>query len=272
MKQNINIPASEPLLSSGNSDLLAVNDSAPARILIVDDDEMNCKVIKKRLARMGYEDTNIACDGVEALACLRNTPAAYDLVLLDVMMPRMDGHAVLAEMQADERLRSIPVIMISAVAEGTAVLRCIENGAIDYLHKPFNKHLFETRVTTTIRRRRLEQAEKLHLRDFDQLTNMRHLHRFVQDIDGMMEEVEETGQALISIIAKMDQISTVTNAYGVRASDDLTRELAGVIREVFTDADLLSSPTKGEFAVISRTETKNLLEAAAGRIKNLRAA
>lgn len=115
----------------------------PGRILAVDDDAQNLDVLAKRLTRQGHLVTT-AVDGEEALGKLRDQP--FDLVLLDVMMPRLDGYATLAGLKADEQLRWIPVIMISALDELSSVVRCIEAGAEDYLAKPFNTTLLRARV------------------------------------------------------------------------------------------------------------------------------
>lgn len=115
----------------------------PGRILAVDDDALNLDVLAQRLTRQGHL-VSTAADGEEALAKARQQP--FDLVLLDVMMPRLDGYGALAALKGDEQLRAIPVIMISALDELSSVVRCIESGAEDYLPKPFNATLLRARV------------------------------------------------------------------------------------------------------------------------------
>src|SRR5207249_7056083 len=94
-----------------------------------------------------------AADGRQALELLNSRP--FDLVLLDIMMPNVNGYEVLAEMKASSSLRYIPVIMISAVDEIDSVIRCIELGAQDYLPKPFNPTLLRARVGACLERKRL---------------------------------------------------------------------------------------------------------------------
>src|SRR4029453_1086859 len=105
----------------------------PAR-LVVDDIEDNRALLIARLRRLGYTDVTEAEDGRKALDAL--SARAFDLVLLDVMMPELNGYQVLEHLRADGRLASLPVIMVSALAEMESVGRCIELGAEDYLHKP----------------------------------------------------------------------------------------------------------------------------------------
>ena len=132
-----------------------------AAILVVDDDDNNCFTLVQRLKREGYENVAVACDGREALARLSENP--FDLVLLDVMMPELDGIGVLSEMKAHPTLRHIPVVMISAVSDLDRVVRCIELGAEDYLPKPFNRVLLRARVAACLDKKRLRDQEQAHL-------------------------------------------------------------------------------------------------------------
>src|SRR5687768_15390619 len=118
-----------------------MNDAA---ILVVDDDDNNQFTLVQRLAREGYANVTTASSGQDALALLSRSP--FDLVLLDVMMPGLDGIAVLSAIKEDPLLRHVPVIMISAASDLDRVVRCIELGAEDYLPKPFNKVLLRARV------------------------------------------------------------------------------------------------------------------------------
>ncbi len=108
-------------------------------LLVADDNEDNRYTLTQRLIREGYHNIIEAASGSEALDFLRAQD--IDLVLLDVLMPGMDGYQVLEQMRCDNRLRNIPVIMNSAVNEMESVVRCIEAGADDYLAKPYNEVL-----------------------------------------------------------------------------------------------------------------------------------
>jgi signal transduction histidine kinase len=127
----------------------AVASPAPARsaqvglILVVDDNAANREVLARRLEREGHRVQQVA-GGQEALDLLGRQP--IDLVLLDVMMPEMDGYEVLQQLKADPALRHIPVLMISALDEMDSVVRCIELGAEDYLPKPFDPVLLRARI------------------------------------------------------------------------------------------------------------------------------
>ncbi len=125
-------------------------------ILVVDDDAANRDVLGRRLQRLGYGVVD-ARDGVEALE--RMAAGGIDLVLLDVMMPRLDGFAVLERHHADPAIRDVPVIMISALDDMASVVRCIEAGAEDYLTKPFDPVLLKARIGACMEKKRLRDNE-----------------------------------------------------------------------------------------------------------------
>jgi sigma-B regulation protein RsbU (phosphoserine phosphatase) len=131
------------------------------RILVVDDNDDNRYTLTMYLDLEGYRNVATANDGEEAIALLETEP--FDLVLLDVMMPRLDGFGVLAWLKTKGRLHHLPVIMISAQSEIESVVRCIELGAVDYLVKPFNKVLLRARLGASLEKKRLRDQVRAHL-------------------------------------------------------------------------------------------------------------
>jgi two-component system sensor histidine kinase/response regulator len=129
---------------------------APGLLLVVDDDAGNRDVLSRRLKRQGH-DVRTACSGRDALRLMQEV--AFDLVLLDIMMPDMDGYEVLGHIKTDDRLHHIPVIMISALSEVQSVVRCIEAGAEDYLAKPFNPTLLKARIGASLEKKRGRDRE-----------------------------------------------------------------------------------------------------------------
>lgn len=132
-----------------------------AQLLVVDDNEDNRYILTQRLQREGYHKILQAADGIEAMELL--TTQSIDLVLLDVLMPEMDGYQVLERIRADSELRNIPVIMISAIDEIETVVRCIEAGAEDYLQKPFNTVLLRARVQASLEKKWLSDETRKQL-------------------------------------------------------------------------------------------------------------
>ncbi|NJK59393.1 MAG: response regulator [Oscillatoriales cyanobacterium SM2_1_8] len=118
-------------------------------VLIVDDNEMNRDTLARRLRQQGFS-SKMAVDGREALTVIRDEK--FDLVLLDIMMPEVDGYEVLQTIKSDEGLRNIPVIMISAMEEIESVMKCMEMGAEDYLTKPFDPVLLQAAIARCLKK------------------------------------------------------------------------------------------------------------------------
>ena len=134
----------------------------PGIILVVEDNPLDRTVLTLSLERDAHT-VNAAENGVEALAILANEPA--DVVLLDIVMPELDGVGVLRQIKEDHSLRHIPVIMISAVDDIESVIRCIELGADDYLSKPVDPTMLRARINAGLAKKRLHDLEQERVRD-----------------------------------------------------------------------------------------------------------
>ncbi|HEX4749743.1 MAG TPA: response regulator [Bryobacteraceae bacterium] len=130
---------------------------ANASILVVDDDEANRDILSRQLQRLGFETTP-ATNGKEGLHIL--TRRNFDVILVDFMMPEMDGLDVLAAIKENPETTNVPVIMISALDELSGVSRCIQRGADDYLFKPFDPVLLSARISAALERTRLRMQER----------------------------------------------------------------------------------------------------------------
>ena len=126
-------------------------------VLIVDDSEMNRDLLMRRLGKMDLVLSE-AANGEEALAAMKKQ--SFDLVLLDIMMPVMDGYETLEHMQENQDTQRIPVIMITALDDVDSAVRCIDMGAVDYITKPFNPTLLKSRVTACLERKRLSDEDE----------------------------------------------------------------------------------------------------------------
>lgn len=131
-----------------------------ARILVVDDLEVNRDLLARRVGRLGHE-AGFAENGRAALAQL--AASKWDLVLLDITMPEMDGYETLRLIKDDPALVDIPVIMVSAIDEIDSVVRCIELGADDYLSKPFNPVILQARIESSLSKKRLADQKEAYL-------------------------------------------------------------------------------------------------------------
>jgi class 3 adenylate cyclase len=134
----------------------------PASILIADDDIVSRKLLHRLLEQDGHT-VRAAADGREALDLFSQEPS--DVVLLDILMPELDGIAVLEQLKATPGAEHVPVIMISAVDQTESVVRCIEIGADDYLPKPFNPVILRARINAGLAKKRLHDLERARVHD-----------------------------------------------------------------------------------------------------------
>lgn len=129
----------------------------PGTILVVDDNRVNSLLLGRGLEQQGHSVV-FAENGREALDLVRGRD--FDLMLLDVLMPELDGYQVLAELKLDPHLRDLPVVVTSSLDELDSVVRCIEMGAEDYLPKPINPVLLNARITASLEKKRLRDQQR----------------------------------------------------------------------------------------------------------------
>lgn len=170
----------------------AVAGGETGSILVVDDNEINRDLLSRYLARLGHA-VQAAPDGRKALEMIDT--AAFDLVLLDIMMPELNGYQVLQHLKDSPTWRDLPVIMISALDEMDSVVRCIELGAADYLSKPFTPVLLRARVAACLEKKRLRDLEKAQKRQLQELNAALEVrNRFIRQTFGryLSDEIVET--------------------------------------------------------------------------------
>jgi sigma-B regulation protein RsbU (phosphoserine phosphatase) len=185
-------------------------------LLVVDDNEDNRYTLARRLNREGYKNLTIATNGREALDEME--AQAFDLVLLDIMMPDMNGYDVLERVKATPALRDIPIIMISALDEIDSVIRCVELGAEDYLNKPFNPTLLRARVGASLEKKRLRDEVR------------RNLVRLEQELD--------SARALqLAMLPNQFPICSPSHPVAVHAVMQPAREVGGDLYDCFYAGD-----------------------------------
>lgn len=189
------------------------------RILIVDDDAINRKVLERSLGQLGYV-TESAADGRAALervaAATSGEAPAIDLVLLDVQMPVMDGVATLRALAHDPAVVNLPIIVVSGVEAQDTVVRCLELGAIDYLHKPFDPRLLDVRVSTSLTAKRARAVELDHLEQVDRLVAAAKA----------VEAGDDTPRQLDRMASRSDELGALARTFQRMAREVATRERA----------------------------------------------
>ncbi|WP_247651398.1 response regulator [Roseovarius autotrophicus] len=206
--------------------------TAPASVLIVDDSRVSGRKLAKAVTALGHR-TELVSGGTEALGILGEMP--FDIVLLDIVMPEMDGYAVLIAMKADVALREIPVIVVSSLDdEIESVARSIELGAEDFLPKNFEPAILRARMNASLARKRFRDRELDYLRDIDTLTEA------AQVIEGGAFHPTELN--LASVAARDDPLGRLAKIF---------RSLAEEIYDRERRADLTVRTLRGTLLVIA---------------------
>lgn len=242
--------ASEPVPSEDH----AGRRGERGRILVVEDDAMNRLALSRALQIRGH-DVHAVVDGVEAMEALRERP--YDLVLLDIQMPRKNGFETLAEIKADPVLRELSVIVISGFEDTPSVVRCIEMGALDHLPKPFEPALLVARIRATLSAKWLRDLELEYLEQVGRVT------RAAETLEADAFEPE----SLSEVVERTDALGVLARTFVRMASEVRAREeaLRRQVRELTIEVD-----EAGQARKIAEITDSDYFRALRGRAAELR--
>jgi len=234
----------------------AVTGGETGAILVVDDNEINRDLLSRYLRRLGHT-VEAAVDGLRALEMIAT--GAFDLVLLDIMMPELSGYQVLQHLKNSPNWRGLPVIMISALDEMDSVVHCIKLGAADYLAKPFNPVLLRARVGACLEKKRLRDLEKEQERQLQELNAALEVrNRFIRQTfgrylsDDIVESILERqdglnigGEKRLATILMSDLRGFTSLSEGLPAEDVVA--MLNIYLETMTDIILKYQGTIDEF-------------------------
>ncbi|HVF40261.1 MAG TPA: PleD family two-component system response regulator [Gemmatimonadaceae bacterium] len=230
------------------------------RILVVDDHEDNVEVLRARLEARGYEVEG-ANDGLTALATTQKW--VPDLILLDVMMPDMDGLEVVKRLKADKSLPFIPVIMQTALDSTERMVAGLEAGADDYVTKPINFAELEARVRSLLRIKKLQQdlAEReqqlsemndklLHISLTDGLTGVDNRRSLEQRLHEMFEHSLRLHEPIACVMCDIDHFKKVNDTYGHAAGDEVLKQFARILKKEAREIDRVGRYGGEEFLIL----------------------
>ena len=204
-----------------------------SRALVVDDNHLNRMLLGRALSELGVEPVE-AENGLQALTLMAESPV--DVVLLDLLMPELDGYATLERMRADDALRHVPVIVITAVDELDSVVRCIELGATDYLPKPFEPAILRARLAASLAGKRLRDLE------LEYLEQVGHVIAAASAV----EAGEFDAVSLAAVAARQDALGGLARTFARMADEVRAREarLRAEVRELRIEIDAARESTK----------------------------
>jgi CheY-like chemotaxis protein len=226
----------------------------PPRILIVDDEPFNVDYLEQELEDLGYQ-TICATNGQEALG--RVESGAPDLVLLDIMMPILDGFAVLARLKGNPATRDIPVIVISAMSDMASVVKGIRQGAEDYLPKPFDEVLLRARIAASLEKKRYRDQEIEYLKNVERLT----------EAAAAVQNATYTASVLDSVAARTDALGNLARVFQTMAHEVHVREerLKQQVQELRIEIDQSRQATQ-----VAEITESDYFKSLRGQAQNLR--
>jgi len=200
--------------------------SGAGRILVVDDERLNRMILRRALEDEGHTVSE-AENGRQALVSLAGE--TFDVVLLDIVMPELDGYATLEAIKTDPALRHLPVIIISGVEEIASVVRCIEAGATDYLPKPFQPAILRARIEASLAGKRLRDLELEYL---EQVSRVTGVAAGLEAGDAHLDE-------LATVAARTDALGVLARRFMSMAREIQAREdrLREQVRELKIEID-----------------------------------
>ncbi len=240
-----------------------MNDTAT--ILIVDDSKENINILLSMLE--GY-DLLVALNGPKALKLVEKNE--IDLILLDIMMPEMDGYEVCRELKSRKETKDIPVLFITARTDEDSIELAFENGAVDYVTKPFKPRELLARVKTHIKLCRTIKALEIAATQ-DPLTGISNRRDFFTKGEKMMDN---TSESLFAVMIDIDRFKCINDTYGHSFGDEIIRLVADTISQLQPDGSVFGRIGGEEFAMLlyasSREEVTAYTEHMRERISRAR--
>ncbi len=229
------------------------------RVLVVDDNELIRRLATALLAKKNYEIAT-ATNGMSALS--RAAGFDPDVILLDVMMPEMDGFECCRRLKAHAATRDIPVVMVSSNTDAIDKIKGLETGAADYIVKPFDYGELLARVATQVKMKRLlDELEKKNelLQEMvkkDSLTNLYNHRYFHERLSDEFSLCRGRQEALSCLVCDIDHFKNINDTFGHQAGDTILQSLASVFRELLRRDDVAGRYGGEEFAfILPRTGT-----------------
>ncbi|MBN1140103.1 MAG: response regulator [Anaerolineae bacterium] len=231
--------------------------TSPGTILVVDDNLLNRILLSTSLQEDGYT-VEMAEDGRQALEMLGAQP--FDVVLLDLLMPEMDGYQVLEQIKANSAWRTIPVIIVSSLDEMESILRCIEMGATDYLPKPFDAALLHARIGASL------ASKRLHDMELEYIEQVGHVTRAAAAVEAGTFELD----SLNPVAMRQDSLGQLARVFQNMARQVYAREqsLRQQVQELRVEIDEVKKAR--QVAEITETEYFRDLCAKAQRLRQRR--
>ena len=239
---------------------------------MVDDIKTNCDVLKRRLESNKFV-VDISMSGKEALDKINKHK--YDLILLDVLMPEVNGLEVLIKVREQYSADKLPIIMVSSFDDVESISKCIQLGASDYLSKPVNSTILTQKVASTLERKALREREEQLLSELhrqaitDEMTGIPN-RRYVFDVleKSFLEIDKESKEHFATAIFDIDHFKNVNDTYGHAAGDEIIKKVSFIATSVINSPDIFGRIGGEEFLAVIFNNSKEHLQQICEKVRS----
>ena len=216
------------------------------KVLIIDDNVNNVRLLQDILEDEDYEVFTLT-SGIPVLETVRKVKP--ELILLDIMMPELDGFEVCQALKADLEVQDIPVIMVTAKVEGKDLKYALEIGAVDYIKKPIDEDEVVARVGSALRQKQNKEDLK-EKASRDSLTGLYNHALLLELLDKEIGKQERNNESLSFVMIDIDYFKKINDTYGHTIGDDVIREIASILKDEIRSTDIPGRYGGEEFGII----------------------
>ena len=242
-----------------------------SRILVVDDIKTNCDVLKRRLENNTFL-VEVSMSGKDALEKIAKEK--FDLVLLDVLMPEVNGLEVLIKIREEYSADKLPVIMVSSFDDVESISKCIQLGASDYLPKPVNSTILTQKVASTLERKSLREREEQLLSELhkqaitDEMTGVPNRRYVFEQLEKSFDDIEKNSKEhFATAIFDIDHFKNVNDTYGHAAGDEIIKKVCNLATSIIKSPNIFGRIGGEEFLAVIFNDSENHLQQICEKIR-----
>ena len=248
-----------------------IDEIKQSRILVVDDIKTNCDVLKRRLENNTFL-VEVSMSGKDALEKIAKEK--FDLVLLDVLMPEVNGLEVLIKIREEYSADKLPVIMVSSFDDVDSISKCIQLGASDYLPKPVNSTILTQKVASTLERKSLREREEQLLSELhrqaitDEMTGVPNRRYVFEQLERSFDDIEKNSKEhFATAIFDIDHFKNVNDTYGHAAGDEIIKKVCNLATSIIKSPNIFGRIGGEEFLAVIFNDSENHLQQICEKIR-----
>jgi len=248
-----------------------IDEIKQSRILVVDDIKTNCDVLKRRLENNTFL-VEVSMSGKDALEKIAKEK--FDLVLLDVLMPEVNGLEVLIKIREEYSADKLPVIMVSSFDDVESISKCIQLGASDYLPKPVNSTILTQKVASTLERKSLREREEQLLSELhrqaitDEMTGVPNRRYVFEQLERSFDDIEKNSKEhFATAIFDIDHFKNVNDTYGHAAGDEIIKKVCNLATSIIKSPNIFGRIGGEEFLAVIFNDSENHLQQICEKIR-----